>query len=70
MRAAYESALPSHADTCPAPHPAKALELFLGLIIDEASKVTKERGSKKVEAYHLFVCARSLRACLLLNIVA
>ncbi|KAJ7119514.1 histone-fold-containing protein [Mycena epipterygia] len=31
----------------------KALELFLGLIIDEASKVTVERGSKKVEAYHL-----------------
>ncbi|KAJ7048542.1 histone-fold-containing protein [Mycena amicta] len=31
----------------------KALELFLGLIIDEASKVTIERGSKKVEAYHL-----------------
>ncbi|KAJ7764748.1 histone-fold-containing protein [Mycena metata] len=34
-------------------YPAKALELFLGLIIDEASKVTLERGSKKVEAYHL-----------------
>nr|GAT57260.1 predicted protein [Mycena chlorophos] len=31
----------------------KALELFLGLIIDEASKVTLDRGSKKVEAYHL-----------------
>jgi len=31
----------------------KALELFLALIIDEASKVTIERGSKKVEAYHL-----------------
>ncbi|KAJ7673453.1 histone-fold-containing protein [Mycena rosella] len=31
----------------------KALELFLGLIIDEASKVTVERGAKKVEAYHL-----------------
>ncbi|TFK38459.1 histone-fold-containing protein, partial [Crucibulum laeve] len=31
----------------------KALELFLGLIVDEASKVTKARGSKKVEAYHL-----------------
>ncbi|KAJ7086487.1 histone-fold-containing protein [Mycena belliarum] len=31
----------------------KALELFLGLIVDEASKVTIERGSKKVEAYHL-----------------
>jgi len=31
----------------------KALELFLGLIIEEANKVTTERGSKKVEAYHL-----------------
>jgi len=31
----------------------KALELFLGLIIDESSKVTLNRGSKKVEAYHL-----------------
>ena len=34
---------------------AKALELFLGVIVDEASKVTLERGSKKVEAYHLYV---------------
>lgn len=32
---------------------AKALELFLAMIIDEASKVTLERGSKRVEAYHL-----------------
>ncbi|KAK7036721.1 hypothetical protein VNI00_011386 [Paramarasmius palmivorus] len=31
----------------------KALELFLALIVEEASKVTTERGSKKVEAYHL-----------------
>ncbi|ESK84066.1 histone-like transcription factor (cbf nf-y) [Moniliophthora roreri MCA 2997] len=31
----------------------KALELFLALIVEEASKVTAERGSKKVEAYHL-----------------
>ncbi|KAG6902399.1 hypothetical protein C0995_000604 [Termitomyces sp. Mi166 len=31
----------------------KALELFLGLIIEQASKVTMERGAKKVEAYHL-----------------
>jgi len=31
----------------------KALELFLGLIIDESHKVTSNRGSKKVEAYHL-----------------
>ena len=34
---------------------AKALELFLGMIIEEANKVTAERGSKKVEAYHLYV---------------
>ncbi|KAF9492378.1 hypothetical protein BDN71DRAFT_1396754 [Pleurotus eryngii] len=33
--------------------PAKALELFLNMIIEEASNVTVERGSKKVEAYHL-----------------
>ncbi|KAH7923222.1 histone-fold-containing protein [Leucogyrophana mollusca] len=31
----------------------KALELFLAMIVEEASKVTVERGSKKVEAYHL-----------------
>lgn len=31
----------------------KALELFLGMIVDEASKVTLERNSKRVEAYHL-----------------
>ncbi|TFK66079.1 histone-fold-containing protein [Pluteus cervinus] len=31
----------------------KALELFLALIIEQASKVTTDRGSKKVEAYHL-----------------
>ncbi|TFK21702.1 histone-fold-containing protein [Coprinopsis marcescibilis] len=31
----------------------KALELFLGLIIEESYKVTAERGAKKVEAYHL-----------------
>lgn len=31
----------------------KALELFLAMIVDESSKVTLERGSKKVEAYHL-----------------
>ncbi|KAF9025076.1 histone-fold-containing protein [Hymenopellis radicata] len=31
----------------------KALELFLGLIVEEAHKVTAARGSKKVEAYHL-----------------
>ncbi|PAV14925.1 histone-fold-containing [Pyrrhoderma noxium] len=31
----------------------KALELFLGMIVDEAAKVTLERNSKRVEAYHL-----------------
>ncbi|TFK51518.1 histone-fold-containing protein, partial [Heliocybe sulcata] len=31
----------------------KALELFLAMIVDEAHQVTAERGSKKVEAYHL-----------------
>lgn len=40
--------------------PAKALELFLGLIISESSKVTQSRGSKKVEAYHLCVPSCSL----------
>ena len=39
---------------------AKALELFLGLIIDESAKVTAARGSKKVEAYHLSVVSFSL----------
>lgn len=34
---------------------AKALELFLSMIVEEASKVTLERGAKKVEAYHLYV---------------
>ncbi|OCH91539.1 hypothetical protein OBBRIDRAFT_728490 [Obba rivulosa] len=33
-------------------HP-KALELFLAMLVDEASKVTIQRGSKKVEPYHL-----------------
>ncbi|KAI0028408.1 histone-fold-containing protein, partial [Vararia minispora EC-137] len=32
---------------------AKALELFLAMIVDEAGKVTVSRNSKKVEAYHL-----------------
>lgn len=31
----------------------KALELFLQLVVDEASRVTIARGSKRVEAYHL-----------------
>jgi hypothetical protein len=34
---------------------AKALELFLAMIVEEASKVTVERGAKKVEGYHLCV---------------
>ncbi|KAH9895839.1 hypothetical protein C8Q73DRAFT_453969 [Cubamyces lactineus] len=32
---------------------AKALELFLAMIVEEASNVTVDRGSKRVEAYHL-----------------
>lgn len=36
---------------------AKALELFLAMIVQEASKVTLERSAKKVEAYHLCVSA-------------
>jgi hypothetical protein len=36
-------------------NPAKALELFLQLVVDEAARVTSARGSKKVEAYHLCV---------------
>ncbi|KAG2148830.1 histone-fold-containing protein [Suillus clintonianus] len=31
----------------------KALELFLAMIVEEATKVTVERGAKKVEGYHL-----------------
>ncbi|KAF8553068.1 histone-fold-containing protein [Imleria badia] len=31
----------------------KALELFLAMIVEEASKITLERSAKKVEAYHL-----------------
>ncbi|GJE93609.1 histone-fold-containing protein [Phanerochaete sordida] len=31
----------------------KALEMFLQTIVQEAAKVTAERGAKKVEAYHL-----------------
>ncbi|KAH8109070.1 histone-fold-containing protein [Phellopilus nigrolimitatus] len=31
----------------------KALELFLGMLVDEAANVTLERNSKRVEAYHL-----------------
>lgn len=32
---------------------AKALEMFLAMLVDESNKVTASRGSKKVEAYHL-----------------
>jgi len=32
---------------------AKALELFLALLIEESGKVTVDRDSKKIEAYHL-----------------
>ncbi|KAL4065563.1 hypothetical protein V8B97DRAFT_2010372 [Scleroderma yunnanense] len=35
------------------PWSAKALELFLAMIVEESSKVTVQRGAKKVEAYHL-----------------
>ncbi|EMD35769.1 hypothetical protein CERSUDRAFT_53135 [Gelatoporia subvermispora B] len=35
------------------PSQTKALELFLAMLVDEASKVTIQRGSKKVEPYHL-----------------
>lgn len=31
------------------------------MIIDEANKVTAERGSKRVEAYHL--CVSFIRGC-------
>ena len=33
---------------------AKALELFLAMIIEESSNVTVKRGAKKVEVYHLY----------------
>lgn len=48
---------------------AKALELFLGMIIEEANKVTAERGSKKVEAYHLYVVNVTSLCCFLMSIV-
>jgi len=35
------------------PSTAKALEMFLAMLVDESNKVTAARGSKKVEAYHL-----------------
>jgi hypothetical protein len=36
-------------------HKAKALELFLALVIEKSSAITSERGSKRVEVYHLYV---------------
>ena len=42
---------------------AKALEMFLSMIVDEAHKVTKERGSRKIESYHLYAhCACALNS--------
>lgn len=41
---------------------AKALELFLAMITEESSKVTVDRGAKKVEVYHL--CVRPTSASL------
>ncbi|OCB87603.1 histone-fold-containing protein [Sanghuangporus baumii] len=38
----------------------KALELFLGMLVDEAAKVTLERNSKRVESYHLDSVAKAL----------
>ncbi|KAF9782417.1 histone-fold-containing protein, partial [Thelephora terrestris] len=35
------------------PSIAKALEMFLAMLVEESNKVTAARGSKKVEAYHL-----------------
>lgn len=35
--------------------------MFLGMIVEEAAKVTAERGAKKVESYHL--CALPLPLC-------
>ena len=43
-----------HAPLC-YPRIAKALELFLAMLVEEASNVTTDRGSKRVEAYHLYV---------------
>ena len=37
---------------------AKALELFLAMIIEESTNVTVKRGAKKVEVYHLYVHSR------------
>ena len=48
---------------------AKALELFLGMIIEEAYKVTAERGSKKVEAYHLCVVLPRLSGILFTSVL-
>ncbi len=42
---------------------AKALELFLGMIVAEASKVTIDRNAKRVEAYHLCAFLPPLLPC-------
>lgn len=44
---------------CPSPAapltPAKSLECFLQLLLDETAKETRERGSRKMVPYHLCV---------------
>jgi hypothetical protein len=42
---------------------AKALEMFLGVLVCEASNVAHQRKAKRVEAYHL--CVSSLLTQLL-----
>ena len=37
---------------------AKALELFLAHLVKSSSDITVERGSRKVESYHLYVLCR------------
>lgn len=41
--------------------PAKSLECFLQLLIDETAKETRERGSRKMVPYHLYVCCSQPR---------
>ena len=52
---ACSTASPASVPRTDAPVAAKALELFLAMIVEEASNVTVDRGSKRVEAYHLYV---------------
>ena len=42
---------------------AKALELFLAMIIEESSNVTVKRGAKKVEVYHLYAYSSLEHIC-------